>query len=347
MSGVVHGGVQPEELAALGMAPASVVDLSANLHPAGPDPRVLEAARAARLDRYPSPDAAPLREAIGVALGLDPASILVTPGATAAIHLIARAFLRAGDRCAVLGPTFGEYAAAAHACNAAVIEVCAEAPEFVPPWEDARLGAAALTFLCQPNNPTGIALDAASLAGLAARSRMLVVDEAYADFAPGVATAEGLVTDGAPVAVVRSMTKLHAIPGLRLGYVVAAPTVVAHLARLLPSWSVDAASLAAGLVAVEQQEERRALLAGVPAARARLRETCEDAGWATTDARADFVLARTGNAPAARTALLREGFAVRDCTSFGLPEWVRIAVPAEAHLDRLVRAITRVAGSRA
>ncbi len=344
---VAHGGVQPEELAALGLNPAAVVDLSANLHPAGPDPRVLEAARSARLDRYPSPDAAPLREATAAARGLDAGCVLITPGATAAIHLIARAFLREGDRCAILGPAFGEYAAAAIACGAQPVEVRADPPAFAPRHQDARLTNAALTFVCQPNNPTGVALDAASLAGLAARSRMLVVDEAYADFAPDVATAEGLVGEGAPVAVVRSMTKLHAIPGLRLGYVIAATPVIERLARLLPSWSVDAVSLAAGLVAVEQHEARRALLAGLPAARDRLREACAAAGWATTEARANFVLARTGDAQATRSALLHAGFAVRDCTSFGLPEWVRIAVPPEAHIDRLGEAITRVAGVRA
>ncbi|GMU40783.1 MAG: threonine-phosphate decarboxylase [Chloroflexota bacterium] len=344
---VTHGGVQPEELAALGLDPAAVVDLSANLHPAGPDPRVLEAARSASLDRYPSPDAAPLREAIAAAHALDPACVLVTPGATAAIHLVARAFLRERDRCAILGPAFGEYAAATRACNAEPVEVRAHAPSFEPAWQDARLAGVPLSFVCQPNNPTGVALDAAALAALAARSRLLVVDEAYADFAPGVATAEGLVAAGAPVVVVRSMTKLHAVPGLRLGYLIAAPPVIRRLAHLLPSWSVDAASLAAGLVAVGQHEERVALLAGLADARARLREACASAGWATTDARANFVVARTGDASATRAALLREGFAVRDCTSFGLPEWVRIAVPAPAHLDRLTRAIEHVAAVRA
>ena len=93
---VIHGGLDERELRALGIDPASVIDLSANLHPAGPSDGVLDAARSARFDRYPSADATPLREAIARHEGVPTASGLPTPGATAAIHLLARALLRPG-----------------------------------------------------------------------------------------------------------------------------------------------------------------------------------------------------------------------------------------------------------
>ena len=342
MSAVFHGGVQPEELRALGLDPSSMVDLSANLHPAGPDPRVLAAARTATLDRYPPADAGPLREAIAHASALDPACILVTPGATAAIHLLARAFLREGERCAILGPTFGEYAAAARAAGATPIEVRATAPGFDPPVEEERIGGAALTVLCNPNNPTGRYLGRDDIERLAARSRLLVLDVAYADFVRDAWDANALVNEHA-VAVVHSMTKLHAIPGLRLGYIVAAPEIITRVAALQPSWSIDAASQAAGLVAVEQHEVRRTALGMLPQMRERIGAACEQAGWAVVPGQANFFLVHTGDGAATRLALLRHGFAVRDCASFGLPEWVRIAVPAEAYADALVEAITRVA----
>jgi histidinol-phosphate/aromatic aminotransferase/cobyric acid decarboxylase-like protein len=342
MSAVFHGGVQPEELRALGLDPSGVVDLSANLHPAGPDAAVLAAARTAAIDRYPPADAGPLREAIARSSGLDPACVLVTPGATAAIHLLARAFLHEGDRCAILGPTFGEYAAAARAVGASPIEVHAMPPAFDPPAEDKRIEGAALTVLCNPNNPTGRYLGRNEVERLAARSRLLVLDVAYADFVRDVWDADALVHEHS-VAVVHSMTKLHAIPGLRLGYIVATPEVITRIGALQPSWSVDAASHAAGLVAVEQREARRAALATLPGTRDRIRAACEQVGWGVVPGQANFLLVRPGHGAATRLALLRLGFAVRDCASFGLPEWMRIAVPAEAHADALIDAIARVA----
>ncbi|MDP2327345.1 MAG: histidinol-phosphate transaminase [Dehalococcoidia bacterium] len=346
MNAVFHGGVQPEELRALGLDPSSVVDLSANLHPAGPDARVLAAARTAALDRYPPADAGPLREAIARSSGLDPACVLVTPGATAAIHLIARACLREGDHCAILGPTFGEYAAAARAAGASPIEVRAMPPAFNPPIEDERIESAALTVLCNPNNPTGRYLGRTEVGRLAARSRLLLLDVAYADFVSDAWDADALVPEY-PVAVVHSMTKLHAIPGLRLGYIVAAPEIIARVAPLQPSWSIDAASHAAGLVAVDQRETRQAALAALPRTRDRIRAACEEAGWGVVPGQANFLLVHSGDGAATRLALLQAGFAVRDCASFGLPEWVRIAVPAGAHADALIAAITRVAEVRA
>ncbi|MDA1240231.1 MAG: histidinol-phosphate transaminase, partial [Chloroflexi bacterium] len=297
----------------------------------------------AALDRYPPPDAAPLRDAIARASGIDPSCLLVTPGATAAIHLVAHAYLRAGDTCAIVGPTFGEYAAAARAAGAAPVEVCAVPPDFDPPLEDPRIAEAALTVLCNPNNPTGRYVPREAVSALAGRAPLLLLDAAYSDFVTDAWNPDDLVRLGERVVVVHSMTKLHAVPGLRLGYIVAAPEVIARLAALQPSWSVDAAAQAAGAVAVVQRAERIALLDGLSARRERLRAVCEAAGWAVTQAEANFLLVEVGDARLVRGALLQRGFAVRDCTSFGLPGHIRIAVPAEAHLEALVAAIGAVA----
>lgn len=344
---VVHGGLQEAELRALGLDPASIVDLSANLHPAGPHPAVLAAARGARLDRYPPADAAPLRDAIAAASNLDPAMVLPTPGATAALHLIARVVLQDGGAAAAFGPTFGEYAAASRAAGSRLTVLHAPPPDFAPPLNANDARAAWLTFVCQPNNPTGVYLDRAALVDLARASRLLVVDAAYNDFVTEPWDPDDLVREGLPVLVVHSMTKLHSIPGLRLGYVVGRPDVIARLAAHLPSWSIDAASLAAGLVAAGQREARMALLAPVHARRERLREAARAAGMEVAPGQANFLMLRTGDAPRARRALLSHGFLVRDCTSFGLPEWIRVAIPAPEHEAALRDALTEVAGAMA
>ncbi len=107
MTDVVHGGLRLDELQALGIDPIDVVDLSANLNPFGPHQHVLSSAREADVRHYPEPHAESLRAELAAAIGVEPAQLLVTPGSTAALHLIARAFLGEGDACALWPPRSG------------------------------------------------------------------------------------------------------------------------------------------------------------------------------------------------------------------------------------------------
>ncbi len=340
---VVHGGLDEAELHALGVDPAGVLDLSANLPPAGPSPAVVEAARSARLDRYAPADAAPLRAALAAHEGVPIECILPTPGATAAIHLVARAFLAPGLQAVVVGPTFGEYEAAARAAGATVVFATTEASAFSPP---ATLPDARLAFVANPNNPTGAHLPRTLLDRWLAPGRTLVVDAAYEAFVADGWDAVDLVRDGADAIVVRSMTKLHAIPGVRLGYVVAASEVIAVLAALQPSWSLDAVAQAVAPVALAEHGARIARLDEMWATRGRMLAALRDAGACAGPSMANFVLVEVpgGNAHEARLTLLRDGILVRDCASFGLPSWVRVAVPATTDEARVIEALARVLG---
>lgn len=337
----MHGGLDERELRTLGVDPVGILDLSANLHPAGPSPTVLEAARSARLDRYPPADAGPLRDAIAAHERVPADWVLPTPGATAAIHLVARAFLGRSGRAVVVGPTFGEYEAAARAAGAEVEHVTAESSDFAPPEV---LPAADLAFVANPNNPTGTHLTRADLEGWLSAERLLVVDAAYEAFVRGGWDAVDLMRDGANAVVIRSMTKLHAIPGIRLGYVVAPPEVAACLAALQPSWSLDAVAHAAAPVALAEHEARVALLGEVWATRDRMRAALESVGAGIGPSRANFLLVEVGDASAVRLALLRGGILVRDCASFGLPSWIRMAVPAREDEERVTEALLGALG---
>ncbi len=333
---VVHGGLNERELRGLGIDPSSVLDLSANLHPAGPSDAVLAAARVAHFERYAPADAAPLRDAIARHEDVTTDRVLPTPGATAALHLLARAFVGPGERAVVVTPTFDEYRVATEAAGGRVVEAPAAPPDFSPP---ASLPGATVAFVANPNNPTGTYLERAEVERWLSTSRLLVVDAAYEAFVPGAWDAVDLVRDGAPVAVVRSLTKLHAIPGVRLGYVVAAAEIIARLARLQPSWSLDATAQAAGPVALDEHAQRVAQLSEVWATRRRLRAALEAAGYRVGPSRANFLLVDVGHASGVRSALLRRGILVRDCTSFGLPAWIRIAIPRADEEDRVREAL--------
>lgn len=193
-----------------------------------------------RVALYPEAAAETLTARIAGESGVGVENVLVTPGSTAAIYLIAQAF-RARRSCVVI-PTFAEYE---DAC--AVHDHCVA---FLP-WEELAAGArpeTELVWLCNPNNPTGAVLPrAALLALMAARPETLfVVDLAYAAFCDEGPLAPADSRTCPNLVLLHSLTKRCGIPGLRLGFVTGAPVTIAKLRRFQPPWAVGALELVAG-----------------------------------------------------------------------------------------------------
>ena len=339
----VHGGLDAGELRSLGLAPDQVLDFSANINPLGPSKGVREAVASADLASYPDRESLALREALAGRLGVALDNLLVGNGSTELIHLLARWRLQPGDPCLVFTPTFGEYAAAAVTAGAEVhclpaleaqcfrwsIEVALRTINEVRP---------ALVFLCNPNNPTGVYLDREAVERLAATvgpDAVLVLDDAYAPLADCPWDSLPLLGLG-NVAILRSMTKDHAIAGVRLGYLAAQPEVVAGAHELPHAWSVNALAQAAGLAALEDEGHVEAARVVILGAKAYLRGELDALGLAVTPSAANFLLVKVDAPASLRTALLRRGVAVRDCSSFGLPEHIRIAMRRPEECARLV-----------
>ncbi|HEV7535571.1 MAG TPA: aminotransferase class I/II-fold pyridoxal phosphate-dependent enzyme, partial [Acidimicrobiia bacterium] len=254
------------------------------------------------LGRYP--DAGAATAAMAAALGTEPDHVLLTNGGAEAIALVCADL----ERAAVARPAeFSLYAR--------------HLAEVIDPAADP----AAPRIRSNPNNPTGRLAGAGDIAAL--------WDEAFYPLATG-AWSRGDVVAGRALAAVGSLTKVFACPGLRVGYVVAGPAVIARLAGRQPRWALN--GLAAALV---PELLARADLPAWAAATARRRAALAAAIPGVEGSDANFVLVRVEDGAAAtRTRLARRGVLVRDCTSFGLPGHVRLAVPDEAGLDRLVTA---------
>jgi histidinol-phosphate aminotransferase len=135
------------------------------------------------------------------------------------------------------------------------------------------------------------------------------------------------------------MTKDYAIPGLRLGYALAHRDVIAALAKVRAPWSVNAFAQAAGLAVLNDDTFLRDTLAKIRVASVELRDTITRLGWRVMPSATHFFLIDVGDARAFRAALASRGIIVRDCTSFGLPEYVRIATRTPAENARLVSAL--------
>jgi cobyrinic acid a,c-diamide synthase len=284
------------------------------------------------------PDPAPARAAIAAHHGVGEEMVLPVAGAAEAFTLIARAIH--GDSV-VVHPQFTEPEAALVAAGRTPHRhVLAAADGFrldpgsVPPGDLAIVG--------NPTNPTGVLHRREDLLSL--RARTLVVDEAFLDTIPG--GPETLIADDMPDRLVlRSLTKMWAIAGIRAGYVVGDPTLIARLRSQQPPWSVSTPAIAATVACLspERRGEAARLAADGVAARADLADRLRAAGLSPIDGAAPFVLVDTADiAPGSlREPLAARGYAVRRGESFpGLgPTWLRLAARTPDHHAGLVAAL--------
>jgi histidinol-phosphate aminotransferase len=326
----VHGAFDFAELEHLGIAPEAVLDFSVNGNPYGPSPQVREAIAHVPLDRYPDREALALRRVLAAQLHVPLEQLLVGNGSSELLWLLVLAFLRPGDSVVLVGPTFGAYARAVAVMGAHLEQYTAR------PEEGFRVNTAAvaqalhhlqprLVFICNPNNPTGTLLPPEAIVAwaVACPQTLVVVDEAYLPFA---AHAPSLVAHLTPnMLVLHSMTKAHALAGLRLGYAVGPPDIIAALARVRPPWNVNALAQAAGIAALQDTAYVASCLARIAQAKQELVAGMATLGLQPVPSATHFFLLPVTHGAMLRRALLRHDILVRDCASFGLPTYIRLA----------------------
>jgi len=314
------------------------IKLNTNENPYPPSPRVAPALVSAidhRLRLYPDPIGTAFREAAAKRHGVDPEMILAGNGSDDILTIITRAFAGPGDLVVYPTPSYILYRTLAELQDARVVEV-----PFQRDWSlDATAFAipgAKLTFLANPNSPSGTSLSPKQVAALAERLEgPLIVDEAYADFAESDCV--GLVAKHPNVIVTRSFSKGYSLAGLRLGYLIAQPAMVEGLVKVKDSYNCDKLSLAAGVAAIEDQAYLTETRAKILATRARLTAAVRDLGYHVPESQANFVWC-TGGPPASEIyqALKDRKILVRLMRYAGLPEGLRITVGTDEEIDRLL-----------
>ena len=344
MPDAIHGALDFAELDHLGLAPEAVLDFSVNGNPYGPSPRVREALAQVPYDRYPDREALALRRVLSTHLDVTVDDILVGNGSTEIIWLVALAFVRAGDTVLLVGPTFGEYTRAAVLMGARLHQYTARrtdgfrvVPEAMTQLLQQRQPR--LVFLCNPNNPTGTFVAPDSIVHWASTcpGTLFIVDEAYLTF---TASAPSVLSIRHPnMLVLRSMTKAYALAGLRLGYAVGSPDILEALRRARPPWSVNALAQAAGIAALQDTAHLTHCLARIAQAKHDFVAGLCAVGRTPVPSTTHFFLVRVGNGAACRQALLRHGMLVRDCASFGLPAYIRVATRRPEENARLLTAL--------
>jgi histidinol-phosphate aminotransferase len=286
--------------------------------------------------RYPDPQPAALVEQLAALYDVRREQVLVGRGSDEAIDLLVRAFCRAGrDAILVQPPTFGMYVVCARVQDAAVVEVPLSADFEV----DADTVLAAVTpavklvFVCAPNNPTGagVALETIeSLArGLAGRA-VLVVDEAYVEFADGDSAA-ALLDRYEHLAVLRTLSKAWALAGARIGCLLAHAEVIALLRRILPPYPLPRPCVASAMEALSPQGQAaaRERIGVVRAERTRMAEALRSLPGvrAVLPSQANFLAVRFDDPGRAYGRLYEAGIVVRDVRRYpGLGDALRITL---------------------
>ena len=271
------------------------VKLNTNENPYPPSRRSLEAVRAAldaegaALRLYPSPDSAPLRAAVARFHGFEAAHVVAGNGSDDVLNLLIRAYAGPGRPIGMLNPSYSLYPVLAAAQHAEVVKVEVTDALGVDVEAVARCGASVF-FLTNPNAPLGVAFAPDVVRQVAkAFPGLLVVDEAYASFADADCVA--LVKEFPNVVVTRTLSKAHALAGLRVGYALCPPAVAEVLHRVRDSYNVDRLAQVAAAAALDDREWLGVTVAQVRATRDRLAASLRQLGWQVNPAAGNFVLA--------------------------------------------------------
>ncbi|GAA5514170.1 histidinol-phosphate aminotransferase [Deinococcus carri] len=308
------------------------LDFSVNANPYGPNPMLVRVLREADHAHYPDPTYREVRERLAAWHGVDVDEVALSVGASDLLHRLVRAFLPPGGTLLSLHAPFGELARAAALARARV-EVIKDLPEQLPPGT-------ALVYVGHPHNPTGRRSTPEELGRLAdtcaTTNALLIVDEAYAPFLPA-----HRLPRTASLLRLLSPGKAHGLVGARPAYALAAPEVVVRLDNLAPAWHLPAGT-AAVLAALPEVGDF--LAETLPRVRRDAQELAAalQRFVAVEHHSTPYLTLEVGDAARVTAALLEHGVRVRDCTSYGFPDRIRISTRLPGENARLVAAVRAV-----
>lgn len=348
-----HGGNIAEVRERFALKDQPLLDFSANINPLGMPDSIRNAILSAlpSLLHYPDSECRTLRRKLANHLEVSPDNILVGNGSTEMMFLAARALLR-GDAC-VIDPTFTEYRhAVEHVGRRCGSIMASEAHDFRIDAELLKEGAHrySMVFLCNPNNPTGVLTAREDILAVVVRfpQVMFIIDEAFCDFLL-LDENFSVLRDAVRLrnlVVLRSLTKFYAIPGLRVGYVVAHQEIISAMRRFKEPWSVNSLAEAAGCAAIADVEFARKTREQVAALKEEMKmQIGTIAGLQPFQPSVNFMLVKIikegVSVEALQEQLLRDGIIIRNCSNFpGLDgRFFRVAVRSKSENARLVQAL--------
>ncbi|MBT2689174.1 threonine-phosphate decarboxylase [Bacillus sp. ISL-47] len=346
-----HGSNPQYLYAAMDMPlPEKRIDFSANINPIGP-PAELKERWGTLIDfitDYPDPNALSLKKKLALAAGVKDTQILVGNGGAELISLIAR--MMAGKRVLIVQPAFSEYEAACKVNGCTITYHQLESDTWCLNMEalSLKLMNADAVFFCNPNNPTGIYYPESAVKELIEacmeRHCLLVIDEAFYDFVKDYQSITPYIKNNPSIMILRSMTKMFAVPGLRLGYLLANEELIEKVSAIQPHWSVNALALKAGEWCLEGEQHLRLTREVIQMEKERLFLFYQKHNFSVSSTDVNFYLLKDpvldDQLPLFQY-LLEKGIIPRHTMNFpGLRgKWLRFAIKAPENNDRLMEAM--------
>jgi len=331
--------------------------LNNNENPLGPPPaaqRVIREFPPPRASVYPSGDAYYLRLKLAEKFDMHPDQFLVGNGANEVISFAIKAFCEAGDNIVTADKTFAvyEWVATFSGFGAHLVPLADfgfDAEGMLRAMDDRTK----ILFVCNPNNPTGSIWKRDLLRGFLDRvagSRIVVIDEAYAEFVedPEFQNAMGLIPEYPNLVVFRTFSKMYALAGLRIGYLAGSMEVVDVIRRTCVVYSVNVLAQLAALAAIEECAEHIARTRElVRKGKSFLEREIGALGLEYVSGEGNFVMLRLPmNDGLAYRKLMTRGVMIRSMTGFRFPNWIRVTVSTDDAMECFIGALTEVLGER-
>jgi histidinol-phosphate aminotransferase len=319
------------------------VKLNTNEAPLPPSPEVIEAIRKATnesLRLYPSPTAAPARNAIAKHFGVDPTQVTLGNGGDELIEMCFRAFAGAGDSVAFPTPTYPLFEPLCRMHEAVASKHPTERPWELPP----SLGPdpAPLKFIVNPNSPTGglFELPAVEVV-VAASSGVVVIDEAYVDFAPR--SCLELLPRHDNMLLLRTFSKGYGLAGMRIAFALGPRDMIEALDSVKDSYNVDRLAIVAAIAAIEDEDHHQKLIDEVITNRAQLAGALIDLGFEVVPSSTNFIFTKPPKPALEVVSALRERkVLVRHYDREPIAGWLRITIGTHEQHDRLLSALKEI-----
>ncbi len=327
----------------LGLPVESIVKLDANENPYGPLPAVAEAlADLPYAHIYPDPESRQLRRALADYHGAPFENLLAGAGADELIDLVMRLFLDPGDAVLNCPPTFGMYAFDAGVNDARLLSIPRRADfslDLDAIEQAVRQHTPKLIFVAAPNNPSGNLLPREDLERLLALPLIVVLDEAYVEFAPPGSTCLREAPERENLIVLRTFSKWGGLAGLRVGFGAFPSSLMPHLWKVKQPYNVSVAASAAAMASLQHAEQLEHVIGKIKAERQRLYAGLQAVPWLVPyPSEANFILCRVMGREAAelKASLAQAGILVRYYSSPGLRDHIRVSVGKPEHTDALL-----------
>lgn len=340
----IHGGKNALKLSNKN----KIIDFSVSVNPHGLPQTIKLSLDAESVSEYPDSESSELKDVLAKINKVGEENIFIGNGSAEIIGLLSFIFLKKGDNVVSLWPSFGDYRHYTIINRSKFIPIKLNPPHFKLKLDQVKkiidIYSPMLIFFCNPNNPTGNYYSEQEVIALLEHttSGFFVLDEAYVNLVLSRWNSVVLLKKFKKLIIIRSLTKDYALAGLRLGYSIASKEITDLLKSTAPSWNINLLAQENGVNIFKDKTFLKKSVPLIHQEKDRVISLLKGVGYDIVPSATNFYLVKVKNAKMATKLLLSKNIYVRDCTTLGLPQYLRISVRLAKDNDYLIRILSNL-----